>query len=154
MNFKQQLQEAYEAGYRQSLQEAFDDAHEAYERGEINEEQLDEIVGLIARGITNAPKLVRGIGGGIKKGYDFTKSFFRRPVVKKTDIDQQVKDFLGTRPPPARTPSDIERSKRVRALRKYFDEPGSVSDDELRALGIRVERPPVDLDDALFGPLG
>ena len=47
MNFKQQLQEAYEAGYRQSLQEAVDDAYEAYERGEINEEQLDEIVGLI-----------------------------------------------------------------------------------------------------------
>ena len=150
MNFKQQLQEAYEAGYRQSLQEAVDDAYEAYERGEINEEQLDEIVGLITRGISAIPK----IGKGLKKGYDFVRKSFRRPVVKKTDIDQQVKDFLATRPPPARTPSQIEKSKRVRALRKYFDEPGSISDDELRALGIRVERPPIDLDDALFGPLG
>ena len=144
MNFRQQLQEAYEAGYRQSLQEA---AYDSYERGEINEEQLNEIIGFL---IKNTPK----IGKGIKKGYDYAKSFFRRPVVKKTNIDQQVKDFLATRPPPARTPSQIEKSKRVDALRKYFDEPGSISDDELRALGIRVERPPIDLDDALFGPLG
>ncbi len=61
MNFKQQLQEAYEAGYRQSLQEAVDDAYEAYERGEINEEQLDEIVGLITRGISAIPKIGKGL---------------------------------------------------------------------------------------------
>ena len=66
MNFKQQLQEAYEAGYRQSLEEA---AYDSYERGEISEEQLNEFLGKI-----------KFAGKVLDKVVDLGKSLFRRPV--------------------------------------------------------------------------
>ena len=154
MNFKQQLQEAYEAGYRQSLQEAFDDAHEAYERGEINEEQLNEFLGAIGRGILNAPKIVRGIGTGIKKGYDFTKSFFRRPIGKRRPapgVTQHLDPKTGL-PKPA----GPDYYPTGHGGRPFFDDPrtpqGVLDDRRKIRRFLEPPEPPADPFDPL-GPL-
>ena len=90
MNFKQQLHEAYKAGYRQSIQENVDDVYEAYEQGQINEEQLNEISGLLGRlGLKGLSKL------GLRSA---TKATTRRTVVKKPTLAdlyrQQTDDFV------------------------------------------------------------
>jgi|TARA_A100001515_G_scaffold16564_2_gene12073 hypothetical protein len=149
MNFKQQLQEAYEAGYRQSLQEAVDDAYEAYERGEINEEQLDEIVGLITRGISAIPK----IGKGLKKGYDFVRKSFRRPVKKRgtPGVTQHLDPNTGLPKPagPDYYPTGHGRPPFPGDTRS----PQGVLDDR-RKIGRFIDppEPPTDYDP--FDPLG
>ena len=90
MNFKQQLHEAYKAGYRQSIQENVDDVYEAYEQGQINEEQLNEFLGFLGRlGLKGLTKL---------RLRSATKATTRRPVVKKPTLAdlyrQQTDDFV------------------------------------------------------------
>ena len=146
MNFKQQLQEAYEAGYRQSLEEA---AYDSYERGEINEEQLDEIVGLITRGISAIPK----IGKGLKKGYDFVRKSFRRPVKKRgtPGVTQHLDPNTGLPKPagPDYYPTGHGRAPFPGDTRS----PQGVLDDR-RKIGRYLDRDidPIDPDDPL-GPL-
>ena len=93
MNFKQQLHEAYKAGYRQSIQENVNDVYEAYEQGQINEEQLNEFLGFLGKlGLKGLAKL------GLKFGDDAVKATTRRPVVKKPTLAdlyrQQTDDFV------------------------------------------------------------
>lgn len=157
MNYRSKLQEAYDAGYkkylqevyeeryRQSLHEAVDDAYVAYQRGDINEEQLNEIISKV---ITNAPGIVKGIGKGIKKGYDWVAKSFRRPVKPKgtpgasslrntiygdgnkfkpmnPDLQKAIDDALGLVPNPPRptyaTPSQLRARRNIEDLRRWSD---------------------------------
>ena len=139
MNFKQQLQEAYEAGYRQSLEEA---AYDSYERVEINEEQLNEILGLLAKlGLKRGAKTVgktalkTGARAGARQAvYGTGKKF--KPM--DPSLQKAIDDALGLKPvPPVRppitpTPSQLRMRQNIADLRRQAE---------------RTQ----DLDDMLFG---
>ena len=144
MNFKQQLQEAYEAGYRQSLEEA---AYDSYERGEINEEQLNEFIGFIGkqlaklglkRGAKTAGKtaLKTGTRAGAKQAVFGTGKKFK-PM--DPSLQKAIDDALGLKPiPPARPPITPTASQ-LRMRQNIAD---------LKRQAERTQ----DLDDMLFGP--
>ena len=141
MNFKQQLQEAYKEGYRQSLQEAVDDAYEAYELGEINEEQLNEFLGKI--------KLA---GKALGKALDFGKSLFRRPIGKRRPapgVTQHLDPKTGL-PKPA----GPDYYPTGHGQRPFWDDPRTPQGviDDRRKIRRFLEPPDPDYDP--FDPLG
>ena len=146
MNFKQQLQEAYEAGYRQSLEEA---AYDSYERVEINEEQLNEIIGFIGRqlaklglkrGATTAGKtaLKTGTRGGAKQAVFGTGKKFK-PM--DPSLQKAFDDALGLKPGPITPvrPPITPTASQLRMRQNIAD---------LKRQAERTQ----DLDDLLFGP--
>jgi len=80
---KIQLKEARERGLADALTEqakaaVSEDVYEAYERGQINEEQLNEFLGFLGRGI------VKGLAKlGLKYGDDVVRGTTRRPSAVK-----------------------------------------------------------------------